>query len=136
MVCLTRISKDHSYVQSLLDRGEITEEESFDHPEGSVITAHIGYPKLKLRDVFLRLFAPGDKLLLVSDGVTDMLRDAEYEPHINMKTPLMCVVLSSMRAMPQAAPITSLWFVCSSHKPFRCLAGRSLGGNHATSATT
>jgi protein phosphatase len=84
---LTRISKDHSYVQTLIDRGEITEEEAFDHPEGSVITAHIGYPKLKLRDVFLRLFAPGDKLLLVSDGVTDMLRDAEYEPHIQHEDP-------------------------------------------------
>lgn len=84
---LTRISKDHSYVQSLIDRGEITEEEAFDHPEGSVITAHIGYPKLRLRDVFLRLFAPGDKLLLVSDGVTDMLRDVEYEPHIQHEDP-------------------------------------------------
>jgi serine/threonine protein phosphatase PrpC len=84
---LTRISKDHSYVQTLIDRGEITEEEAFDHPEGSIITAHIGYPKLRQRDVFLRLFAPGDKLLLVSDGVTDMLRDREYEPHIQHEDP-------------------------------------------------
>jgi protein phosphatase len=84
---LQRISKDHSYVQTLIDRGEITEEEAFDHPEGSVITAHIGYPKLRSRDVFLRLFAPGDKLLLVSDGVTDMLRDAEYEPHLQHDDP-------------------------------------------------
>ena len=84
---LTRISKDHSYVQTLIDRGEITEEEAFDHPEGSVITAHIGYPKLRQRDVFLRLFAPGDKLLLVSDGVTDMLRDREYEPHLQHEDP-------------------------------------------------
>lgn len=88
---LERISKDHSYVQSLIDRGEITEEEAFDHPEGSVITAHIGYAKLKTRDVFLRLFAPGDKLLLVSDGVTDMLRDREYEPHLQHDDPaLVC----------------------------------------------
>jgi protein phosphatase len=84
---LERISKDHSYVQSLIDRGEITEEEAFDHPEGSVITAHIGYPKLKTRDVFLRLFKAGDRLLLVSDGVTDMLRDAEYLPHLQHENP-------------------------------------------------
>ena len=77
---LERVSKDHSYVQTLIDRGELTEEEAFTHPDGSIITAHIGYPKLKTRDVFLRLFSPGDKLLIVSDGVTDMLRDREIAP--------------------------------------------------------
>jgi PPM family protein phosphatase len=87
---LERISKDHSYVQTLIDRGEITEEEAFDHPEGSVITAHIGFPKLKTRDVFLRLFKAGDKLLLVSDGVTDMLRDREYLPHLNDNPEAVC----------------------------------------------
>lgn len=79
---LERVSKDHSYVQTLIDRGELTEEEAFTHPDGSIITAHIGYPKLKTRDVFLRLFSPGDKLLIVSDGVTDMLRDREIAPFL------------------------------------------------------
>jgi serine/threonine protein phosphatase PrpC len=74
-------------VQTLLDRGDITEEEAFVHPEGSVITAHIGYPKLKLRDVFLRLVVPGDKLLLVSDGVADMLRDREVAPYLQENDP-------------------------------------------------
>jgi PPM family protein phosphatase len=84
---LQRITKDHSYVQTLIDRGDITEEEAWDHPEGSIITAHIGYPKLKLRDVFLRLFRPGDKLLLVSDGVVDMLRDSEIAPYLQENDP-------------------------------------------------
>lgn len=79
---LRRVSKDHSYVQSLVDRGEITEHEAWDHPEGSIITAHIGYPKLKTRDVFLRLAIPGDKLLLVSDGVVDMIRDRDIESYL------------------------------------------------------
>lgn len=84
---LERVSKDHSYVQTLIDRGEISEDEAWDHPEGSVITAHIGFAKLKQRDVFLRLFAPGDKLLLVSDGVVDMLRDRDFAPHIASNDP-------------------------------------------------
>ena len=84
---LERVSKDHSYVQTLIDAGDITEDEAFTHPDGSVITAHIGYPKLKQRDVFLRLFRAGETLLLVSDGVTDMLRDAEYEAHLGHHYP-------------------------------------------------
>jgi protein phosphatase len=84
---LQRISKDHSYVQSLIDQGELTEEESWDHPDGSIITAHIGDPKLRLKDVFLRLFKPGDKLLIVSDGVTDMLRDHEIAVYVKENDP-------------------------------------------------
>ncbi|HEX8552914.1 MAG TPA: protein phosphatase 2C domain-containing protein [Abditibacteriaceae bacterium] len=77
---LTRATKDHSYVQNLVDRGEITDDEAWEHPEGSVITAHIGYAKLKTRDVFIRLVRPSDTLLIVSDGVVDMLRDRDIAP--------------------------------------------------------
>jgi protein phosphatase len=84
---LQRISKDHSYVQTLIDAGSLTEEEAWDHPEGSIITAHIGDPKGKTRDVFLRLLRPGDKLLLVSDGVVDMLRDREIAPFLQGNDP-------------------------------------------------
>ena len=84
---LQRISKDHSYVQSLIDQGELSEEDSWGHPDGSIITAHIGDPKLRLKDVFLRLFKTGDKLLLVSDGVVDMLRDSEIEVFLKEENP-------------------------------------------------
>ena len=80
---LERVTKDHSYVQSLIDNGDLTDEESWGHPDGSIITANIGDPRLRSRDVFLRLLAPGDKLLLVSDGVVDMLRDREIEPYLH-----------------------------------------------------
>ncbi|HEX8832943.1 MAG TPA: protein phosphatase 2C domain-containing protein, partial [Abditibacteriaceae bacterium] len=112
---LQRVSKDHSYVQSLIDRGELTEETAWDHPEGSIITAHIGYAKLKLRDVFLRLVTPGDKLLLVSDGVTDMLRDREYEPHIQGDDPQLIVqrLVDASNAAGGADNITALCVVFS-----------------------
>ena len=109
---LERISKDHSYVQTLIDRGEITDDEAFDHPEGSVITAHIGFAKLKQRDVFLRLFAPGDKLLLVSDGVTDMLRDREYAPHIASNDPQL-VCQSLVDASNVAGGADNITVVCA-----------------------
>jgi protein phosphatase len=52
---LLRVTKDHSYVQNLIDAGALKEEDAWDHPDGSVITAHIGEANLKTRDVFLRL---------------------------------------------------------------------------------
>jgi len=109
---LERISKDHSYVQTLIDRGEITDEEAFDHPEGSVITAHIGFAKLKQRDVFLRLFAPGDKLLLVSDGVVDMIRDRDFAPHIAANDPQL-VCQSLVDASNAAGGADNITVVCA-----------------------
>jgi protein phosphatase len=80
---LTRVSKDHSYVQTLIDQGELTEEESFGHPQGNIITSHIGMKKLEECDVFMRYVVPGDRLVLVSDGVVDMLPESEISKLIN-----------------------------------------------------
>jgi protein phosphatase len=74
---LARVSKDHSYVQTLIDQGELTPEEAFGHPQGNIITAHIGMKKLEECDVFMRYILPGDRLFLVSDGVVDMLPESE-----------------------------------------------------------
>ena len=87
---LQRLTKDHSYVQDLIDSGRLKEEEAWGHPDGSVITSHIGMARGMERDVFLHLVRPGDRLFLVSDGVVDMLRDeaiaeivaAQNEPRV------------------------------------------------------
>ena len=76
---LQRLTKDHSYVQDLIDSGRLSEDEAWGHPDGSVITSHIGMARGMARDVFLHLVRPGDKLFLVSDGVVDMLRDETIE---------------------------------------------------------
>ena len=72
---LQRLTTDHSYVQDLIDSGRLNPDEAWGHPDGSVITSHIGMARGLQRDVFLHLVRPGDKLFLVSDGVVDMLRD-------------------------------------------------------------
>ena len=46
---IAQISKDHSYVQSLVDDGKITEEEAFDHPYGNIITRSLGDPEKRQR---------------------------------------------------------------------------------------
>ena len=72
---LERLTTDHSYVQDLIDSGRLSADEAWGHPDGSIITSHIGMARGMARDVFLHLVRPGDKLFLVSDGVVDMLRD-------------------------------------------------------------
>ena len=111
---LQRVTKDHSYVQNLIDAGAITEEEAWDHPDGSIITAHIGEANLKTRDVFMRLLQPGDKLLLVSDGVVDMLRDSEIAPFLQQAQPgAICrSLVNAANAAGGADNITALCLCC------------------------
>jgi len=75
---MRRLSRDHSFVQELLDSGGATEEEAFSHPMKSVITRCLGgagdagYP-----DVFRFAPGPGEIVLLCSDGLSDALRDRD-----------------------------------------------------------
>lgn len=68
---LTQITHDHSMVQTLVDCGEITEEEALFHPERNVITKAVG-----VNDAFCPEFGQypmprNAKLLLCSDGLTN-----------------------------------------------------------------
>lgn len=72
---LIRLTEDHSYVWQLVNEGYIVEEEIFDHPQRNVVTRALGnQPKVKV-DVERRELKAGDRLLLCSDGVWEMIRD-------------------------------------------------------------
>jgi serine/threonine protein phosphatase PrpC len=80
---LERLTKDHSYVQDLIDTGRLSPDEAWGHPDGSIITSHVGMPRGMLKDVFIRMLSAGDRLVLVSDGVVDTMRDEEIEKVIS-----------------------------------------------------
>jgi serine/threonine protein phosphatase PrpC len=74
---LVRITRDHSLVGELVDRGRVTEEEALTHPQRSVITRAVG-PEASVKVDAERIAArAGDVFLLCSDGLTDMIRDSD-----------------------------------------------------------
>ena len=80
---LTRLTKDQSEVQRMVDAGKITLEEAWSHPKKNIITHHLGMP---LRTGVLESVVGdrmplqvGDCFLICSDGVSDSLRDAEIK---------------------------------------------------------
>lgn len=68
--CIRQITKDHTHVQELLDRGEITEDRLKTHPERHKITRAIGAEESVTPDYFELPLNAGDKILLCSDGLT------------------------------------------------------------------
>jgi len=71
----TRISKDHSYVQALVDEGVITEEEAENHPKKNIIMRAVGIDDHVETDFFVTA-ADMDYILLCSDGLTSYIGDS------------------------------------------------------------
>jgi PPM family protein phosphatase len=73
---LTRLSRDDSYVQLLIDSGNLAPEEALRHPQRSlVIEALDGDAKRRPPDVTTAPARAGDRLLLCSDGLSDYVED-------------------------------------------------------------
>jgi protein phosphatase len=76
---LTRVTRDHSAIQLLLDHDLVSPEEARDHPDASVLTRTLGHePNVKV-DLNTVELAPGDTLLLCSDGLWGYVSDQEIE---------------------------------------------------------
>lgn len=77
---LTRFSKDHSYVQELVDKGILDEELAFDHPDSNIITRCLGdFPEKARPDYKTYYLQNGDYILLCSDGLCGYCRDNEIQ---------------------------------------------------------
>ena len=74
---LQQVTQDHSYVEDLVRRGEITEEEAKVHPLKNVLTQAVGaMPDIKV-DIGRFKVKNGDVFLLCTDGLTNMVDDEE-----------------------------------------------------------
>lgn len=74
---MTRITHDHSVVQTLVENGDITAEEARTHPNRNLITRALGPDETTLCDAFDVSFAHGDKILLCTDGLVVTATDEE-----------------------------------------------------------
>lgn len=83
---IRQVTKDHSLVENMIDRGEITRAESYSHPNRNLITRAVGTMAEVESDIFTEKLTSGDALLLCSDGLSnivtehEMLRMASAEP--------------------------------------------------------
>ena len=88
---LVRVTHDHSFVEELVDAGQITEDEARVHPSRSVITRALGSDPEMYADHFTLDVHNGDRVILCSDGLSSMIDDSEIE------------LLAVSSATPQAA---------------------------------
>ena len=76
---IEQLTIDHSLVESLVASNQITREEARHHPQSNVIYRTIGDKRQVAVDLDMVTLAPGDSLLLCSDGLSGMLTDDQLQ---------------------------------------------------------
>lgn len=92
---LTQLSMDHSVVGELVREGRMTEEQARKAPNNNVITHYLGMPPEEMVSKFVyqttENIMPGDRFMICSDGLCDLLSNASIENRLmKYKTPGEC----------------------------------------------
>ena len=74
---IRKLTKDHSYVQQLVEDGKITREEAEHHPKKNMLLKALGCTAMVEPDLRARNIETGDILLMCSDGLTNMVEEKE-----------------------------------------------------------
>ncbi len=81
-----QLSVDHSHVQELVDAGLLPAEAAASHPQSHVVTQAVGGGRLEF-GVLREALVAGDRFLLCSDGLTNMVSDADIAREIAAAPP-------------------------------------------------
>ncbi len=77
---IRKLTKDHSYVQQLVEDKKITREEAKSHPKKNMLTKALGCTAYVEPDIRARNFEKGDIFIICSDGLTNMVEESKiYE---------------------------------------------------------
>jgi protein phosphatase len=102
---LTQITHDHSFVQSLIDEGRITQEEAEGHPQRSLVTRVLTGQREDEPDLAMREARIGDRYLVCSDGLSGFVaRDTIEEILVQGQPPGMTADRLVELAMRAGAP--------------------------------
>lgn len=74
-----QVTRDHSLVQELVDRGELLPEEARHHPKKNVITMALGVFEEVTPDIGCLTTEPGDRVLLCCDGLINHVEDEDIQ---------------------------------------------------------
>jgi len=135
---LERLTRDHSLVEEMRRKGQLTDAQAEDHPQRSIITRALGpEPEVDV-DVQTVPVAPGDVFLICSDGLTTMLDDERIARLLASATSMTTAVRALVDEANRAGGrdnITALAFrLEDAAAPARAPEGATLVGSAAEEA--
>lgn len=84
---LHRVTRDHSWVQTLVDEGRISEEEALEHPHKNLVLKVLNGAAQHEPDLGWLDIRPGDRLMICSDGLCGLVTDAAMAPILTAGLP-------------------------------------------------
>ena len=99
-----QLSTDHSVVQMMVDRGELTAESAKSYPGKNLITRAVGTESMVMCDIIHAELAKGDFLLLCSDGLSNMVTDEQLRSEVAAEDKDACCSRLLKRALDEGAP--------------------------------
>jgi PPM family protein phosphatase len=109
---LTRLTRDDTFVQELVDRGVLTAEDARDHPQRSIITQSVQGGDFAAAVSMITPQA-GDRYLLCSDGLSDYVSDGSIEQGLKLcQEPQLCAEHLVRLALRAGAPDNVTVIVC------------------------
>jgi PPM family protein phosphatase len=135
---LERLTRDHSLVEELRRKGQLTEAQAEDHPQRSIITRALGpEPEVKV-DLQTVPAQAGDVFLICSDGLTTMLDDDQIARLLSrastMQTAVRALVDEANRAGGRDNITVVLFRLEDAAAPARAAEGATLIGPTAAEA--
>lgn len=101
---LQQLTHDHTYVQTLVDAGRITEEQAAIHPKRSLLMRALDGMNPVEADLSVREARIGDRYLLCSDGLSGVVDVAAIAGSLTMSDPTGCVTRLVDLALERGAP--------------------------------
>ena len=101
---LSQITHDHTYVQTLVDAGRITEEEAHTHPRRNLLMRALDGVQVAEPDLSVREARRGDRYLLCSDGLHGLVSSDEIAGILGSREPTVCVTELVDLALSRGAP--------------------------------
>ncbi|MGN6575555.1 MAG: PP2C family protein-serine/threonine phosphatase [Nocardioides sp.] len=84
---LSRLTSDDTFVQALIDQGRLTPDDAKTHPYRSVVLKSVNADQAPEPAVWSLDVAPGDRLLVCSDGLSDLVDDSRIEALLRASDP-------------------------------------------------
>ncbi|MBU6278097.1 MAG: protein phosphatase 2C domain-containing protein [Actinomycetales bacterium] len=101
---LVQLTHDHTYVQTLVDAGRLTEEQAAKHPRRSLLTRALDGITPVEADLSVREARVGDRYLLCSDGLTGVIADERLQLILAQRDATGCVTQLVDEALERGAP--------------------------------
>lgn len=87
-----QITRDHSYVEEMVSRGELDKDSARTHAKKNVITRAVGVETGTYADYFQVKYKKGDKILICSDGLSNMVNDEDLKIIVKKRIPVEDIV--------------------------------------------